>query len=46
MSENKKVVVDDKKRIKVLEDFLVYVRDNIVHGNEKHVTKINEVLEG
>lgn len=42
----KPVVADDKKRITDLENGLIWIRDNVVHGNEKHVEKINQILKG
>ena len=43
----KPVVIDENvQRIKELEGALAWLRDNVVHGNVKHVQKINEILGG
>lgn len=44
--EKASVEIDEKKRISDLEKVLIWIRDNVVHGNEKHVEKINRILRG
>jgi hypothetical protein len=37
-------VEEMRKEIKELTDMLVFLRDDVVFGNHKHVEKINDVL--
>jgi hypothetical protein len=51
-NEEARSVKEEKKPEKAkseadkLKDTLIYIRDNVVHGNKEHVDRINRALNG
>lgn len=49
--EDKKVEVEEpvkeekKSAEQEMKDLLIYLRDNVVHGSQQHVDRIDQVLE-